>query len=262
MKITLETPQYFQGQGRREYQQDRYKISDSGRYFIVCDGMGGHKDGDVAAQTVCCALAAYFETNPPDNYIITPEYIDKAVIFAYDELDQKDKDPWALMNMGTTMTCVYFGDNGALVAHTGDSRVYQIRPKYYFPLNCQIATILETKDHSYVQQLIDEGKITKEQAKKHPDRNIITKCMTAHSDRDMPEYNSCSVMDGDYFFLCTDGVLENITPEILCEVFAKKISDDEKIKKLFDYCDNKTRDNFTAVLVHVKDGYLPPLPLP
>ena len=82
MKITLETPQYFQGQGRREYQQDRYKISDSGRYFIVCDGMGGHKDGDVAAQTVCCALAAYFETNPPDNYIITPEYIDKAVIFA------------------------------------------------------------------------------------------------------------------------------------------------------------------------------------
>jgi protein phosphatase len=69
-------------------------------------------------------------------------------------------------------------------------------------------------------------------------------------------------MDGDYFFLCTDGVLENITPEILCEVLAKKISDDEKIKKLFDLCDNKTRDNFTAVLVHVKDGYLPPLPLP
>ncbi|MBQ5574786.1 MAG: hypothetical protein IIT37_01920, partial [Bacteroidales bacterium] len=103
---------------------------------------------------------------------------------------------------------------------------------------------------------------TKEQAKKHPDRNIITKCMTAHSDRDMPEYNSCSVMDGDYFFLCTDGVLENITPEILCEVLAKKISDDEKIKILFDLCDNKTRDNFTAVLVHVKDGYLPPLPLP
>ena len=257
MKLTLAPPQFFQGQGRRDYQQDHYKISESGRYFIVCDGMGGHLDGELAAQTVCCALAAYFETTPPKDFVITTEYFDKAINYAYDQLDKNDPHPYAFNNMGTTMTCVYFGDNGALVAHCGDSRIYQIRPKYYLPGNCKTATILETKDHSYVQELIDKGQITKEQAKTHPDRNIITKCMTANSDRDMPEYNSCSVMDGDYFFLCSDGILENITTEILCSVLALKISDEDKIKKLFAHCDNKTRDNFTAVLIHVQDGYLP-----
>ena len=259
MKITIETPQFFQGQGRREYQEDSYKISESDRYFIVCDGLGGHANGDLASKTVCSALAVYFDNQPPENYIITKEYFDKAVMFAYSELDRKDPNPTSLRNMGTTMTCVYFGDNGALVAHTGDSRVYQIRPKYYMPDYCKTATILETKDHSLVQQLVDKGEITKEQAKKHPQRNIITKCMTANSDPDMPDYDSCSVIEGDYFFLCSDGVLENITVEVLCSVLAMKISDEEKKQKLFSHCDKKTSDNFTAVLVHVKNGYLPPI---
>ncbi len=261
MKITLEQPLFFQGQGRREYQEDRYKISESGRYFIVCDGMGGHQDGDIAAQTVCNALATYFEVKPPENYVITTEYFDKAVMFAYDELDKNDRNPLSLKGMGTTMTCVYFGDNGALIAHTGDSRIYQIRAKYYMPYNYKTSVVLETKDHSLVQRLVDKGEITKEEAKKHPQRNIITKCMTANSDRDMPDYNSKSVIEGDYFFLCSDGVLENITTEKLCSILALKTSDDEKLKKLFDCCNKKTSDNFTAVLLHVKDGYLPPIEL-
>lgn len=261
MKITLEQPLFFQGQGRREYQEDRYKISESCRYFIVCDGMGGHQDGDIAAQTVCNALATYFEVKPPENYVITTEYFDKAVMFAYDELDKNDRNPLSLKGMGTTMTCVYFGDNGALIAHTGDSRIYQIRAKYYMPYNYKTSVVLETKDHSLVQRLVDKGEITKEEAKKHPQRNIITKCMTANSDRDMPDYNSKSVIEGDYFFLCSDGVLENITTEKLCSILALKTSDDEKLKKLFDCCNKKTSDNFTAVLLHVKDGYLPPIEL-
>ena len=167
MKITLEQPLFFQGQGRREYQEDRYKISESGRYFIVCDGMGGHQDGDIAAQTVCNALATYFDVKPPENYVITTEYFDKAVMFAYDELDKNDRNPLSLKGMGTTMTCVYFGDNGALIAHTGDSRIYQIRAKYYMPYNYKTSVVLETKDHSLVQRLVDKGEITKEEAKKH-----------------------------------------------------------------------------------------------
>ncbi len=259
MKITLEKPLVFQGQGRRDYQQDSYKISKDGRCFIVCDGLGGHGNGDIASQTVCNALAVYFETKPPEDYKITPEYFDRAVLFAYDQLDKYDPDPDAYINMGTTMTCVYFGDNGALIAHCGDSRVYQIRSKYYFPTNCQTCVIVETKDHSLVQRLIDEGKITKDEAKKHPQRNVIIKCMIANSDRDMPEYNSRSVIEGDYFFLCTDGILENINTEKLCSILAMKISDDEKKEKLFSCCNNKTSDNFTAMLLHVKDGYLPPV---
>ncbi len=259
MKITIDKPLHFQGQGRRGYQEDRFKIADSGRYVIVCDGMGGHGNGDIAAQTVCCALAAYFETKPPENQIISTKYFDRAVHYAYGELDKNVPDPDALINMGTTMTCVYFGDNGALVAHTGDSRIFQIRPKYYSAYNYKTALQLETKDHSLVQQLVDQGKIKPEDAKKHPKRNIITKCMTANSNRDMPEYDSKAVIEGDYFFLCSDGVLENITTEILCVVLHQNITDEEKIQKLLKYCDNKTSDNFTAVLVHVTEGYLSPI---
>ena len=76
MKITLAKPLVFQGQGRRDYQQDRYKISEDGRYFIVCDGMGGHGNGDLAAQTVCNALSVYFDTKPPEHFKISPEYFD------------------------------------------------------------------------------------------------------------------------------------------------------------------------------------------
>lgn len=259
MKITLEPTQYFQGQGERDYQEDCYKISESGRYFIVCDGMGGHADGDIAAQTVCSALAEYFETTPPKDYRITTKYFDKAVIHAYDELDKKDRHPYSIRTMGTTMTCVYFGDNGALVAHCGDSRIYQIRPKYYRPHSYKTSIIIATKDHSYVQELIDKGQITEQQAATHPDRNIITRCMTAHYDRDMPEYNSHNVMEGDYFFLCSDGILENINPEILCSVLAEKISDEEKKDKLLSYCADNTCDNYTAVLIHVKEGFLLPM---
>lgn len=261
MKITLAKPLVFQGQGRRDYQQDRYKISEDGRYFIVCDGMGGHGNGDLAAQTVCNALSVYFDTKPPENFKISPEYFDRAIMFAYDQLDKYDPHPDSIINMGTTMTCVYFGDNGALVAHCGDSRIYQIRPKYYISANYKTSVIIETKDHSLVQRLVDEGKITKEEAKKHPQRNVITKCMVANSDRDMAEYNSKSVIEGDYFFLCTDGILENVNTEKLCSILAMKISDDEKNDKLFSCCNNKTADNFTAMLLHVTEGYLPPLDL-
>lgn len=263
MKIKLYRPPDdcygFKGQGRKDNQEDNQYNSPDNRFFILCDGMGGHEKGEVASETVCLALNEYFTQNPPLNGEISQEYFDKAVLYAYQKLDTKDTSPNSDKKMGTTLTCVYFGDNGVLVAHIGDSRVYQIRPSDYTQDDYRKAIKIETKDHSLVRQLIDIGEITEEEAKTHPKRNVITKCMQPHDKRDMPDYDSSDVMAGDYFFLCSDGILENITSEILCKVLAEDIPYSEKISRLRSYCDGKTRDNYTCFLLQVEDGYLPKL---
>ncbi len=257
MKIELEKVQGYQGIGRKENQEDSYVTSPDGRFFVLCDGMGGHEKGEVASQTVCDALELYFTKNPPANYEVSAVYLNAAVKFAYEKLDEQEKDPNTIKKMGTTMTCVYFGDNAVLVAHLGDSRVYQIRPSEYEEDNYRNAIKIATKDHSLVQQLVEIGEITEEEALTHPKRNIITMCMQPHDDYDMPDYDSCDVKAGDYFFLCSDGILETVTPEILCKVLAEDIPDIKKKEKLQSYCDGKTRDNYTCLLIHVKSGELP-----
>ena len=257
MKIKLEKVQGFQNIGRKKNQEDSYVMSSDGRFFVLCDGMGGHEKGEVASQTVCDALQMYFTKTPPPNYEISAVYLNEAVKFAYKKLDEQEKDPNTIKKMGTTMTCVYIGDNAVLVAHLGDSRVYQIRPSEYEEGNYRNAIKIATKDHSLVQQLVEIGEITEEEAKTHPKRNVITMCMQPHDDYDMPDYDSCDVKAGDYFFLCSDGVLENVTPEILCKVLAEDIADTKKKEKLQSYCDGKTNDNYTCLLIHVKSGELP-----
>ena len=262
MKITLEKPESFQGIGRKENQEDSFVMSSNGRFFVLCDGMGGHENGEVASGTVCAALSDFFTKTPPENYNVSTEYLNRAVEYAYQKLDEQDAKPDSIKKMGTTLTCVYFGDNGVLVAHTGDSRVYQIRPMDYSKEDYRNAVKIETKDHSLVRQLIDIGEISESEAKTHPKRNVITKCMQPHDDYDMPDFDSCEVKTGDYFFLCSDGVLENITSEILCEVLSKDIADKEKIAKIQSYCDGKTRDNYTCILLRVKSGELDRIDLP
>ena len=256
MKIEIEK-EGFQNIGRKDNQEDNAVMAKDNRFFVLCDGMGGHEKGEVASQTVCDALENYFTKTPPENYEISTEYFNNAVKYAYEKLDEQDPDPDSTKKMGTTLTCVYFGDNAALVAHTGDSRVYQIRPSEYKNGNYKNAVLIETKDHSLVQQLVDLGEITEDEAKTHPKRNVITKCMQPHEDYDMPDFDSCDVKAGDYFFLCSDGILENITAEILCQVLSEDIPDSEKKAKLQTYCDGNTRDNYTCLIIHVKSGELP-----
>ncbi|MBO7461074.1 MAG: serine/threonine-protein phosphatase [Bacteroidales bacterium] len=258
MKIKLKTPEYFQEIGRKDNQEDNFVVeSPDNRFFILCDGMGGHENGEVASSTVCGALSEYFIETPPEKYKISQEYFDRAVEYAYQKLDEKDDAPDPNKKMGTTMTCVYFGDNGVLVAHIGDSRVYQIRPTDYTKDNYKNAVKIETKDHSLVRQLIEIGQLSEEAAKTHPRRNFILKCMQPNEEEpDMPDYVSSDVKIGDYFFLCSDGILENITTEILCEVLAENTTDKEKITKLKSYCDGNTNDNYTCILLHVKSGKL------
>ena len=133
--------------------------------FILCDGMGGHDCGEVASQTVSQAMSDFILEHPDTDF-------ETALSAAYDALDAKDND--AEKKMGTTLTFVKFDEGQCIVAHIGDSRVYQIRPS-------EKRIIYETRDHSLVNDLIACGELTPEEAKQSTQKNIITRAMQYQS---------------------------------------------------------------------------------
>ena len=256
MEIKIRKPLCFSEIGRKENQEDAIypipkDLSVKNQFFILCDGMGGHDSGEVASQTVSQALGRFFEENQTDN--LTKAYFEEALNYAYDELDKKDTG--AAKKMGTTMTCLYLHNQGYLVAHIGDSRIYHVRPNDTDLQNNRLGIIYQTSDHSLVNDLIKIGELTEEEAKDFPNKNIITRAMQPNLGK-RPKadvYNFSNIKKGDYFFLCCDGVLEQLTNKKLCEILSMQVSDEEKIEAIKAVCDNKTKDNYTCILVPIND---------
>lgn len=256
MKIDIRQPLTFSEIGRKDNQEDNVyptlkMVNTNSRFFILCDGMGGHDSGEVASDTVCRALGRYFEAHFPVNGVVTTEYFKQALEYAYDELDKKDTG--ALKKMGTTMTCLYLHSKGYLVAHIGDSRIYHVRPANTDLSNGRLGIIYQSSDHSLVNDLLKAGELTEEEAVNFPQKNVITRAMQPNLERrykaDVFSFND--IKAGDYFFLCSDGVLEQLTNECLCEILSSSISDEEKLEAIKQVCYDKTKDNFTCYLVPI-----------
>ena len=244
MKITLRKPLAFSEIGRKENQEDALypnpETVDIGqRVFLLCDGMGGHEHGEVASNTVAEAMGRALETSTNPREAFT-----SAMAAAYDALDAKDTDESG-KKMGTTLTCLILDDMGAFVAHIGDSRVYQIRPSS--------GLVLQTSDHSLVNDLLKAGELTEEEAANYPHKNVITRAMQPHQEQHSKAEIDLQrdVQSGDYFFLCCDGVLEQLTNQRLCEILAMDIPDPNKLALIKSECDGKTRDNYTCWLIPI-----------
>ncbi len=171
----------------------------------------------------------------------------------YDELDKVDNG--AVKKMGTTMTCLVLHRGGALVAHIGDSRVYHIRPSLADE-DGRSGIIYQSADHSLVNDLLRAGEITEEEAIDFPQKNVITRAMQPHLERRYKAdiLNIDDVQAGDYFFLCCDGVLEQLTNDTLGEILKNQTLDDNaKVNAIKKVCDGKTHDNYTCWLIPVFD---------
>jgi protein phosphatase len=257
MNISIRKPLSFSEIGRKDMQEDSIfpsaqELSANGKAFILCDGMGGHENGEVASATVCQAMGSYLSTSS-DNGNET-ESFQKALSHAYDELDKVDTG--GPKKMGTTMTCLYLNNKGALVAHIGDSRIYHIRPSYVDIENRRLGILYQSSDHSLVNDLVKAGELTEEEARNFPQKNIITRAMQPNLEcrpkADVILLND--VKPGDYFFLCCDGVLEQLTNDKLSEILANKsASDEEKLQSIKSVCDDKTNDNYTCLLIPIDD---------
>lgn len=259
MRISIRRPLCFSEIGRKDNQEDYLwplpqGVSANDRIFLMCDGVGGQDSGEVASQTAATALGTYLKEHMPEDGVLTKAVFEEALAYAYDMLDSADtSDAGAQRKMGTTMTCLVLHAGGAMMAHIGDSRIYQIRP-LLADSNGRTGIIYQSTDHSLVNDLLRAGEITEEEAAHFPQKNVITRAMQPHLERRCRAdvYNTTDVQAGDYFFLCCDGVLEQLTNDMLGAILANGALDDQgKIKAIKEVCDGKTRDNYTCWLIPV-----------
>lgn len=255
MIIRIKQPQWFSEIGRKENQEDFLWPNPSNadadnRIFLMCDGVGGHEKGEVASETAATAIGQYLSSNNSVTDVVTADMFNKALAYAYNELDKVDTG--AERKMGTTMTCLVLHRGGALVAHIGDSRVYHIRPALAGKNRSGI--IYQTTDHSLVNDLLRIGELTEDEVADFPQKNVITRAMQPHLERPYKAdiYNIDDIKAGDYFFLCSDGVLEQLTNDTLGQILADESLDDRgKIEAIKAVCYGKTRDNYTCWLIPI-----------
>ena len=227
------------------------KQTDADRLFILCDGMGGHDAGEVASATVCEAMSQSVNASVPNSEaLFTDDMLLKAVNDAFHALDQKDSG--ATKKMGTTMTFLKLHAGGATIAHMGDSRVYHIRPGKDAD-STQI--LFMTEDHSLVNDLVKIGELTPEEARVSPQKNIITRAMQPRMER-QPKADIHHVTDikpGDYFYLCSDGMLEEMEDANIRFNFSDMNGNDENKVQVLTNATIDNRDNHTALIIHILD---------
>lgn len=251
MKIKLHSANSFTEIGNRENNEDNLfppvgqsSINDS--LFLVCDGVGGHYGGEIASTLACEYIPIYFNQNPTCS--IDNQYVEQAIDYARQAIKAEQINQ-GIYGMSTTLTLLHFGDSGATVAHLGDSRIYHLRSG---------KIIWQSDDHSYVNSLVKTGMITKEEARNHPHRNQITRSLNADEDNsdDCAEiYQIADIQSGDYFFMCSDGVLEQICYDELLEffIYSDSINSNfERLEAIREKCVSNTNDNFTAYLIQIE----------
>lgn len=212
---------------------------------IVCDGMGGHQGGDVASTMAVSHLGHNFESTDFKSSDLAKKWLE-VQLNSENETILKTADRFPDLNgMGTTIVLAFaFADN-ALIAHLGDSRAYSYADGKFVQL---------TEDHSLVNELVKMGQITKEQAKHHPQKNIITQALGVSSTID-PEYNEIALADNDLIMLCTDGLTNSLSdPQIQQILATKDLSLADRCNKLINEANRLGGgDNITVCLIQSKE---------
>mgnify|MGYP002526186609 CR=1 FL=1 len=217
------------------------EIEDKRTLFVVCDGMGGHEHGEVASQTVSQAIGDWYKSKA--THPLNKPQIEDAITYAYAKLDEKDGGEFR--KMGTTLTLLYIGNNGVTAAHMGDSRIYHIRPG--------VGVLYQSRDHSLVFDLFQAGEITYEEMATYPQKNMVTRAMTPGEDNRMrlDIIHITDIQPNDYFYMCSDGMLEQMSNDQLVAVLSSETTDKDKQDQLIEATSNN-QDNHTAWIIHIK----------
>lgn len=216
--------------------------------YIVADGMGGHNAGEVASSMAVQETTSYIKQNfekitSGDEDIL--DLIRKAVLRANDIIYKTSLIESNCTGMGTTLSMALIKDNAMYAGHVGDSRIYLIRDKEIKRL---------TEDHSLVAELIKNGSIKPEEAKNHPQKNVITRALGTEYTLDVDVFRY-ELKDGDYMLFCTDG-LSNLVSESEIMASIKNAKDiDEASEVLMDKAKEKGGfDNITVIIIHMCKG--------
>jgi protein phosphatase len=239
---------------KRDNNEDNLLVFPEQNVFAVFDGMGGHAAGEVASSIAANEVREFFDFTGKDEDATWPFKGDRersydenraitAIKLANARILEMSEQDGAKKNMGTTAVMVHFVERDgprAVVAHVGDSRVYLFRQG-----TLQRITI----DHSLVEEYLRLGKITEEEAKNFPQKNIILRALGQQKQVDV-ELNVYQPQPGDIFLLCSDGLSGMISDEMMQAIVARHAGDLETAaKKLIDAANaNGGADNVTVIL--------------
>ena len=222
---------------KRNINEDSYYFDSDRGVFIVADGMGGHLAGEEASKIAVDTISKFL-INASSNI---ESIIEKSItttnnlIHSKSEMDQKFK------GMGTTLTCAVFRNKKLFVGHVGDSRLYQFRD---YTLH------LLTDDHSKVWEFYKEGIITKDEARTHPYKNVITRAVGIKPEVHIDIFSVNSLMVGDMYLICSDGLNDMLNDDQITDILSLgETGIEQKVDLLIEQANkNGGKDNITVIL--------------
>lgn len=229
----------------RETNEDFYYISNEEnnlKLYILADGMGGYNGGEIASKLATMAAKGYIESNfnnisyEKENIL---NLVRSAIEYANMVVYEKAKENSELKNMGTTLEVCLIYNNKAFIGHVGDSRVYRIRKNIIRKL---------TQDHSYVQELVKDGTITKEEAVNHPKKNMLMKALGCTPFVE-PDVMVKGFLKEDIIVMCSDGLTNMVTEQEIYEITTNNT--EESTNKLVDRANEMGGyDNITVIVIN------------
>ena len=224
---------------KRSLNEDTIGIHEDMKYnlFIVCDGMGGHNAGEVASALAKDTIINSIETSLDEHDPISS--LELAVSQANEKIFALSQTDIRLNGMGTTVTAALSFQGKLYVAHVGDSSLFRIAHQ-------QIEKI--TKDHSLVQELVDSGDLNQEDAKHHPNKNIITRAVGTKNKVIVDTFVLDTTKE-DIFVLCTDGLTDYISDDEILTVIVGQEDKRKAVVELKDLAiERGGKDNITLVI--------------
>jgi PPM family protein phosphatase len=243
----------------RSHNEDAVFANAAGGFVVLADGMGGYNAGEVASGMATTLLGSelqrsFAEREPheagPDGRPWVHAVLEKEIARANGAIYQAAQSQPQYAGMGTTLVMAVFHNDTITVAHIGDSRLYRLRGDEFGPV---------TRDHSLLQEQIDSGMITAEQARHSQNRNLVTRALGVDPTVE-PEIHDYPVQPGDIYLLCSDGLNDMVEDEEIGMTL-------QMLSANLELCatqlvqmanDNGGRDNVSVILVRIKESFTAP----
>ncbi len=238
---------------KRRHNEDAYLLDVERGLFVVADGMGGHAAGEVASRITVESIQEYLALRDDEGentwpfgfnnrYSMEGNLLTTAIKKANDRVIRAVHNRPELKGMGTTVVAALFDAERATLVHVGDSRCYLFRQHDLRRL---------TDDHSWVQEQVNAGILTPEEATSHPLKNVVTRALGG-SPNVLPDLIEVRLEAGDSFLLCSDGLTGMMSDEEISAILASEGSAESRVRALVDLANDRGGvDNITVLLVDV-----------
>ena len=222
-----------------------FTLGNKGAMLVVADGMGGLEAGEIASRIAVDTMKEFFSAEIVKAASTIRKYMYEAVVAADNAIKRKSREEKSVKSMGTTLVAAWLFDGYANIIWCGDSRGYLFNPV------SGLAQV--TKDHSYVQELVDSGRLLPEYAFDHPDNNIITRSLGNPQKAANPDFVRLPLQEGEVILLCTDGLNSMLRDEEIEAVMQETLNEIDTCTKALiqGALDLGGHDNVTVVLCQI-----------